>query len=103
MGGQFFSVSRAGAQFVVTAADAEPGYRRFYARTLLPDEGFFQTLVMNSPMAGTVVNNDLRCEDWSGRADGDVAGLRAQCSAAFVRDRRAGSPRICGKRLRYQR
>jgi hypothetical protein len=64
-GGQFFTLSRSLTSLVVQMSRAQPRYRRFYRRTAVPDESYFQTLVMNSPRAPSVVNNDLRYEDWS--------------------------------------
>jgi hypothetical protein len=34
---------------------------------LIPDELFFQTIVLHSPFADTVVNDNLRYIDWSRR------------------------------------
>ncbi|HKP20230.1 MAG TPA: beta-1,6-N-acetylglucosaminyltransferase [Thermoleophilaceae bacterium] len=46
-------------------ARADPELVRFFRRSAVPDESFFQTLLMNSPLAGTLVNDDLRYVDWS--------------------------------------
>jgi len=36
----------------------------FFKRTLIPDELFFHTLLMNSPLREKVINDDLRYVDW---------------------------------------
>ncbi|MES2174091.1 MAG: beta-1,6-N-acetylglucosaminyltransferase [Pseudomonadota bacterium] len=45
-------------------------FKQFYRRTLIADEGFFQTLMMNAFAGGKVVNDDLRTIDWI--PDGDI-------------------------------
>jgi len=45
-------------------------FKRFYRRTLIADEGFFQTLMMNAFGGGKVINDDLRTIDWI--PDGDI-------------------------------
>ena len=46
-------------------ATRDPELVRFFHRSAVPDESFFQTILMNSPLAGTLVNDDLRYVDWS--------------------------------------
>jgi len=46
-------------------ARSDPELARFFQRSAVPDESFFQTLLMNSPLASTLVNDDLRYIDWS--------------------------------------
>ena len=48
------------AEFVRT----HPSYSRFFRTVNVPDEIYFQTIVMNSPLAATVVNDDLRYVEW---------------------------------------
>ena len=40
-------------------------YYEFFKNSLCPDEIFFHTLIMNSPFAKNVENNNLRYIDWS--------------------------------------
>ena len=44
-------------------------------RVLIPDELFFQTLIMNSPLRDTVVNDNLRYLDWSREPAPAVLGV----------------------------
>jgi hypothetical protein len=46
-------------------AGADPEVVRFFRRSAVPDESFFQTLLMSSPLGATLVNDDLRYVDWS--------------------------------------
>src|SRR3546814_7082495 len=39
-------------------------FKAFYRRSFIPDEAFFQTLMMNSAAHGEVMNDDLRTIDW---------------------------------------
>jgi hypothetical protein len=63
-GGQFFSLDRRSCLEVLELV--EPRYCRFFARSRMPDEMFFQTLLLNSASAPRVVNDDLRLEIWTG-------------------------------------
>ncbi|MDO7833570.1 beta-1,6-N-acetylglucosaminyltransferase [Sphingobium sp. HBC34] len=45
-------------------------FKQFYRRTLIADEGFFQTLMMNAFADTRIVNDDLRTIDWI--PDGDI-------------------------------
>lgn len=45
-------------------------FKRFFRRTLIADESFFQTVLMNAFPNRTVVNDDLRTIDWI--PDGDI-------------------------------
>ena len=55
-------LSRECLEYVATR---DPELVRFFLRSAVPDESFFQTLLMNSPLADTLVNDDLRYADWS--------------------------------------
>jgi len=44
--------------------------KRFYRRTLIADEGFFQTVLMNGFQRGAVVDDDMRTIDWV--PDGEI-------------------------------
>jgi Core-2/I-Branching enzyme len=69
IGTQWKVVTRAFCEFATTDASATP-FRNFYRRSFIADEGFFQTLMMNSGKHGQVVNDDLRTIDWV--PDGDI-------------------------------
>ncbi|PYE34170.1 core-2/I-Branching enzyme [Rhizobium sp. PP-F2F-G38] len=69
IGNQWMIVSRAFCDFVCNDGRADP-YKDFYRNTFIADEGFFQTVMMNTPVHGEIVNDDLRMIDWV--ADGDI-------------------------------
>ena len=47
----------------------------FFRFVDVPDEIFFQTIIMNSPYAGRVVNDDMRYIEWNDPASGSPAVL----------------------------
>jgi hypothetical protein len=69
IGTQWKVVTRAFCEFACHDERATP-FRNFYRRSLIADEGFFQTLMMNRGRHGTIVNDDLRTIDWV--PDGDI-------------------------------
>lgn len=69
IGTQWKVVTRSFCQFAVHHPSADR-FKAFYRRSFIPDEAFFQTLMMNSPNQGEVMNDDLRTIDWV--PDGDI-------------------------------
>lgn len=69
IGTQWKVVTRSFCQFAVHHPSADR-FKTFYRRSFIPDEAFFQTLMMNSPNQGEVMNDDLRTIDWV--PDGDI-------------------------------
>ena len=61
-GSAHWCLSRQCLEYVATR---DPELVRFFRWSAVPDESFFQTLLMNSPLAETLVNDDLRYIDWS--------------------------------------
>lgn len=64
-GSPYWCLSRRVVDFVHGFVYANPHYVRFFEHVFIPDELFFQTIVMNSPLRDTVENNNLRYIDWS--------------------------------------
>ncbi|KXG87489.1 beta-1,6-N-acetylglucosaminyltransferase [Agrobacterium bohemicum] len=69
IGNQWMIVSRAFCNFVCHDIRADR-YKAFYRNTFIADEGFFQTVMMNTSVHGEIVNDDLRMIDWV--PDGDI-------------------------------
>ena len=61
-GSAHWCLSRDCLEYVVAR---DPEIIRFFRRSAVPDEAFFQTILMSSPLAPTIVNDDLRYIDWS--------------------------------------
>jgi hypothetical protein len=69
IGNQWKIVSRDFCDYACHAQRAER-IKRFYRKSFIPDEGFFQTLMMNGAPHGKIVSDDLRMIDWI--PDGDI-------------------------------
>jgi hypothetical protein len=69
IGTQWMIASRRFCAFVSADARARR-FKDFYRNTFIPDEGLFQTLMMNTAEHGVIVNDDLRMIDWI--PDGDI-------------------------------
>jgi len=64
-GGAYWCLSRRAIDFVHGFVHANPEVVRFFNRVLIPDEIFFQTILMNSPIRDEIENDNLRYLDWS--------------------------------------
>ncbi len=65
-GSQWWAITRQCAQFVLDYTKQHPHVPRFFSRTHVPDELFFQTIIGNSALHETVTNDHLRAIDWAG-------------------------------------
>ena len=64
-GGTYWCLARRAVAYVHEFVKQNPSYVRFFEHVFIPDEIFFQTIIMNSPLQETIVNNNLRYIDWS--------------------------------------
>ncbi|KAG7504483.1 xylosyltransferase 1-like [Solea senegalensis] len=65
-GSDWFLLSRPFVDYVVNSRDElVTGMKRFYSYTLLPAESFFHTVLENSALCGTMVDNNLRLTNWN--------------------------------------
>jgi hypothetical protein len=64
-GGAYWCLSGECVELVRSFVDARPDVVRFFRHVDIPDEIFFQTVLMNSELADRVVNDNLRYIDWS--------------------------------------
>ncbi|MBL7712471.1 MAG: hypothetical protein JNL13_08410, partial [Chitinophagaceae bacterium] len=69
IGGQWMILTRACCSFLCTSAETEK-FEQYYKNTLIPDESFFQTVLMNTSFDGEIVNDDKRAIIWI--PDGDI-------------------------------
>ncbi len=63
-GSQWFSVTGDCAAWMVRFADEHPEFVRFFETSLIPDEMFFQTILMTSPFAARLDQRIFRHMDW---------------------------------------
>jgi hypothetical protein len=63
-GSSYWCLTRDCIAYIWQFVRRHPAIVRFFACAEVPDELFFQTIVMNSPFADAVVNDNLRHIDW---------------------------------------
>ncbi|MDH5333669.1 MAG: beta-1,6-N-acetylglucosaminyltransferase, partial [Thermoleophilia bacterium] len=71
-GSAWWCLSHEVAAYVQGFARDNPAVVSFFEHTLHPSELFFQTIVMNSPLAPTVVDDSLRLVKWAAEARSPV-------------------------------
>lgn len=77
-GSQWFCLPKRHVEYVLDLLDEHPEIVRFYRRSFIPDEMFFQTILMNSELRDEVVNDSKRFTDWSKRCVPTPAILLAE-------------------------
>lgn len=63
IGNQWMILSRKFCEFVSISPEVLR-FKKFYRHTFIPDEGFFQTVIMNTSYKARIVNDDKRAIDW---------------------------------------
>lgn len=63
IGGQWKILSRGCCEFI-TKSPLIGKFRDYYENTLIPDESFFQTVLMNTDGGGNIINDDKRAIIW---------------------------------------
>lgn len=61
---QWWNISRKGIEYVLNFIDSNPEYYKYHKRALHPEEMFFQSILLNSPLKKTIVNDNLRHIEW---------------------------------------
>lgn len=64
-GGAYWCLTREAVEYVHGFIREHPEYVRFFEHVLVPDELFFQTIILNSDLRYSVENDHLRYLDWS--------------------------------------
>lgn len=62
---QWFTISKKHVEFIVSSIANNVQFVRFFKLTWAPDEFIFQTILFNSIYKDDIINNNLRCIDWS--------------------------------------
>jgi hypothetical protein len=96
-GSMSWSLSREVLEHVVDHLEKHPDYLNRFAHTFCPDEIALQTVIMNSPYASRVENNNLRFIDWDRKKAAqpyvlDLANWEAMCSSGMLLARKILSP-----------
>lgn len=63
-GAQWFSIPFEVAKYIHEFLETNEWYHKFFENSLIPDNWFFQTLIMNSPYKTEVVNDNLMFLNW---------------------------------------
>lgn len=74
-GGANWALARAAVEHVDAAVRREPGLVRFFRHVLHPDELFFQTLLLSSKLAGSVVDRHLHYVSWAADPGPKILGV----------------------------
>lgn len=69
IGGQWMMLTRACCEFICNSTEVEK-FEDYYFNTLIADESFFQTVLMNTSFDGVLVDDDKRAIVWI--PDGDI-------------------------------
>lgn len=69
IGGQWMILSRTCCEFISNSSEVEK-FEDYYYNTLIADESFFQTVLMNTSFDGVLVDDDKRAIIWI--PDGDI-------------------------------
>ncbi|MDR6546572.1 hypothetical protein J2810_002631 [Chryseobacterium rhizosphaerae] len=69
IGGQWMILTRDCCEFINSNVEVKK-FEDYYLNTLIADESFFQTVLMNTSFTGTLVNDDKRAIIWI--PDGDI-------------------------------
>ncbi|MDF2552762.1 MAG: glycosyl transferase [Chryseobacterium sp.] len=69
IGGQWMILTRDCCEFIINSTEVKK-FEDYYLNTLIPDESFFQTVLMNTSFIGTLVDDDKRAIIWI--PDGDI-------------------------------
>lgn len=69
IGGQWMILTRDCCEFINSSVEVKK-FEDYYLNTLIADESFFQTVLMNTSFNGTLVNDDKRAIIWI--PDGDI-------------------------------
>lgn len=64
-GSGYWTINKTHAEYILEYVNNNPTYVSFFNRTDIPDELFFQTILLNSSHAKKVINNNLRYIDWT--------------------------------------
>ncbi len=69
IGGQWMILTRTCCEFICNSGEAKK-FEEYYLNTLIADESFFQTVLMNTSFDGKLINDDKRAIIWV--PDGDI-------------------------------
>jgi hypothetical protein len=86
IGGQWKVLTRECCEFISRSPEVAK-FRKYYKNTLIPDEGFFQTVLMNTKFAGKIINDNKRAIIWipDFRTKNQAKNLTAATTTALIK------------------
>lgn len=69
------SMPRAAAEYTINYTQKHPSFLRNLSHVSIPEEFFFQTILMNSKYSNNIIKNNLRYTDWTKRNGSNPAFL----------------------------
>lgn len=76
-GSSWFTLNHRCLQYIRQFVLSSPGFVRYYQRTLMPDESFFQTILLNNPSL-KILNDNKRLISWQDSTSMSPEVLRIQ-------------------------
>ncbi|WP_293788735.1 beta-1,6-N-acetylglucosaminyltransferase [uncultured Pedobacter sp.] len=64
-GSQWWTLTADCAEYIIHYLNRTAGIIQFFKYTLIPDEIFFNTILLNSPFKEKIINDNLRMIDWN--------------------------------------
>jgi hypothetical protein len=65
-GSGYWCITRRCVEYINDFVEKHQKFVKFFKYVNIPDEIFFQTVLLNSPLKHNIVNDNLRCMDWPG-------------------------------------
>jgi hypothetical protein len=65
-GSAWWALARDAAEWIVDNAAAHPELERFFRKSFIPDENYFQVVSQNAPFADRVINDEVHFLEWEG-------------------------------------
>jgi hypothetical protein len=66
MGSTWFCLHKDHVEYILDFVKNNPDYLKFFSTVLIPEEHFFQIILLNSPHKSEIVNDSLRYLVWPG-------------------------------------
>jgi hypothetical protein len=93
-GSSYWCLTRDCVEYIDQFTKRDPSFVKFFERVDVPDELFFQTILMNSPFRADIANDDLRYIEWPNPDFGSPIILSQRDYAAL-----AQSPKLFARKF----
>jgi hypothetical protein len=72
-GSQWWSLSQSSAEKILRFVDSNPTYIKYHQYSLLPDEMFFQTILLNIDTGNSLINDNKRFIKWNNESSHPIS------------------------------